>query len=67
MSKELPAEWLKFASILSLDIVLYFGKDGEQLVVLLRGGTKQKQEDDIALARAYWVAYKREKRSTQWR
>jgi putative addiction module killer protein len=45
---------------------IYFGKDGEQIVILLRGGTKQKQEGDIALAKAYWVEYKREKRSTPW-
>jgi putative addiction module killer protein len=46
---------------------IYFGKSGEQIVILLRGGTKQKQEDDIVVAKEYWMNYKREKRSTQWR
>jgi putative addiction module killer protein len=46
---------------------VYFGKDGEQIVILLRGGTKQRQEDDIVLAKAYWAEYKLEKRSRPWR
>jgi putative addiction module killer protein len=29
---------------------VYFGKDGPQLVVLVGGGNKQRQEKDIALA-----------------
>jgi putative addiction module killer protein len=29
-----------------------FGKDGEQLVILLAGGTKQRQNQDIADAKA---------------
>ena len=46
---------------------VYFGKDGEEIVILLHGGTKQRQEDDIVLAKAYWTEYKREKRSRPWR
>lgn len=45
---------------------LYFGKDGEQIVILLRGGTKQRQQDDIELAKEYWQDYKRQKRSEPW-
>ena len=37
---------------------VYFGKDGEQLVVLLGGGTKKKQQADIETARALWLEYK---------
>jgi len=37
---------------------LYFGRDGEQLVILLIGGTKQRQQDDIATAQTYWRDYK---------
>jgi hypothetical protein len=29
---------------------IYFGRDGEQLVILLAGGTKKRQQDDIAAA-----------------
>jgi len=40
---------------------VYFGKDGEQLVILLGGGTKKRQQGDIEAARARWQEYKRAK------
>ncbi len=46
---------------------LYFGKDGDQIVILLCGGIKQRQQDDIELAKRYWQDYKRQKRSEPWR
>ncbi len=46
---------------------IYFGKDGEQIVILLCGGTKKRQQNDIELATEYWLEYKREKRSGSWR
>ena len=33
---------------------VYFGKDGEQLVILLGGGTKKRQQADIEAAQALW-------------
>jgi len=41
---------------------VYFGRDGEALVILLTGGTKKRQQRDIDLAHAYWRAYKGSKR-----
>ncbi len=41
---------------------VYFGKDGEQLVILLGGGTKQRQQDDVKLAVGRWEDYKRRKK-----
>jgi len=41
---------------------IYFGKDGGQLVILLAGGTKKRQDTDIASAKKYWGDYKRRKR-----
>jgi len=41
---------------------IYFGKDGDQLVILLGGGTKQRQSADIEVARARWADYKQRKR-----
>ncbi len=38
---------------------VYFGRDGEALVILLTGGTKQRQERDIETAKASWTDYKR--------
>ena len=40
---------------------VYFGKDGEHLVILLGGGTKQRQQHDINAAIADWEDYKRRK------
>lgn len=41
---------------------IYFGKDGEAFVVLLGGGTKKRQEEDIAIAISLWQDYKQRKR-----
>src|SRR6266496_3477450 len=41
---------------------IYFGKDGERLVILIGGGTKKRQQRDIASAKAIWKDYKRRKR-----
>ena len=41
---------------------IYFGKDGERLVILLGGGTKRRQQADIAAAHALWQEYKQRKR-----
>ena len=41
---------------------IYFGKDGDRLVILLAGGTKKRQDADIAAAKANWRDYKRRKR-----
>ena len=47
---------------------IYFGRDGEQLVILLGGGTKKRQQTDIATAMTRWADYiKRRRRRTAWR
>jgi putative addiction module killer protein len=38
---------------------VYFGRDGDMLVILLTGGTKQHQQRDIEAAKAQWADYKR--------
>ena len=40
---------------------VYFGKDGDRLVILLGGGTKTRQKRDIETALARWQDYKRRK------
>lgn len=42
---------------------LYFGKDGETVVVLLGGSGKQRQLEAIADARDRWADYKRRKKA----
>ena len=41
---------------------IYFGRDGEALIVLLGGGTKTRQQRDIETAAAVWREYRRRKR-----
>lgn len=40
---------------------VYFARDGE-LLILLTGGTKKRQQRDIKAATAYWQDYKKGKR-----
>ena len=41
---------------------VYFGQDGQTLVILLTGGTKKRQQRDIDAAHAYWQDYKQSSR-----
>src|SRR5437870_7200616 len=41
---------------------VYFGRDGEALVILLTGGTKKRQQRDIDDAHVFWRDYKLSKR-----
>ena len=38
---------------------VYFGRDGDTLIVLLGGGTKTRQQKDIDDARQLWQQYRR--------
>jgi putative addiction module killer protein len=40
---------------------IYFGWDGEVLVILLGGGTKRRQQNDIQTALRHWRSYKTRK------
>ena len=40
---------------------IYFGKDGDRLVILVGGGTKKRQQEDIKTALARWQDYKQRK------
>ena len=41
---------------------VYFGRDGGVLVILLTGGTKQRQQRDIERAKELWADYKRRRK-----
>ena len=41
---------------------IFYGRDGDELVILLGGGSKRRQSQDIEMAQAHWRAYRREKR-----
>ena len=42
---------------------IYFCKDGDRLVILLGGGTKKRQHQDIENAKAAWREYKQLKKN----
>ena len=37
---------------------VYFGRDGDTLIILLRGGTKNRQQADIRVACELWREYR---------
>ena len=41
---------------------VYFAQDGNEVIILLAGGTKQRQQRDIDIAHERWADYKRRKR-----
>jgi putative addiction module killer protein len=46
---------------------IYFGKDGECIVILIGGGTKRRQQKDIEAAQACWADYRRRKKEGETR
>lgn len=40
---------------------IYLGKDGDDIVILLGGGTKLRQQADIERAKALWAEYRARK------
>lgn len=49
-------------SILAPAIVSIFGKKAEQIIILLGGGPKPRQQHDIRLAFERWEGYKQRKK-----
>jgi putative addiction module killer protein len=44
---------------------IYFGRDGHDLIILLGGGTKRRQQQDIETAIDRWADYKRRKKEVR--
>jgi len=40
---------------------IYFGQEGDELVILLGGGAKRTQDKDIQIAQTLWAEYKQAK------
>lgn len=40
---------------------IYFGHEGDELLILLGGGVKKMQDQDIKVAQILWAEYKAEK------
>ena len=43
---------------------IYVGKDGNTLIILLGGGTKQRQQKDVDKAGELWDEYKKRKKGS---
>jgi putative addiction module killer protein len=41
---------------------IYFGREGDALVILLLGGTKKRQDDDITSSKMFWQDYKKRRK-----
>ena len=41
---------------------IYFAKDGDEIIILLAGGSKKRQQKDIENAKLYWHDYKQRKK-----
>jgi putative addiction module killer protein len=41
---------------------IYFGRDGDEIIILLGGGTKKRQQTDIERAKEHWRDYKTRKK-----
>jgi len=46
-------------------IRIYFGKRGDK-IVLLWGGTKNRQQQDIDRAKKYWLSYNKHEEYIEW-
>jgi len=38
---------------------IYYGRDGDTVIILLGGGSKRKQSRDIAIAKKRWAMYRK--------
>lgn len=46
---------------------IYFGREGDYLIILLGGGSKKTQNTDIKRAQMLWAQYKQDKESKKTR
>jgi putative addiction module killer protein len=60
-------EWFRGIGELKIDwgpgLRIYLAKDGLKIIILIGGGTKRRQQQDIDHAVALWEDYKRRKTS----
>ena len=61
-------EWFRGIGEYKIDwgpgLRIYLAKDGLKIIILIGGGTKKRQQQDIDQAVALWENYKRRKAST---
>jgi len=60
--KTLPAGVFEVRMDFGPNYRIYFGREGRALIILLGGGSKRRQDADIAAAVERWKRYKQTKR-----
>ena len=62
-------EWFRGIGEYKIDwgpgLRIYLAKDGLKIIILINGGTKKRQQQDIEKAVGLWEGYKHRKASTQ--
>ncbi|VAW15931.1 FIG022160: hypothetical toxin [hydrothermal vent metagenome] len=61
-AKSVGAGVLEFRINFGAGYRVYFGRDGETIIILLAGGTKKRQQNDIENAKSHWLDYKLRKK-----
>ena len=61
-AKSISAGLLEYRIHYGAGIRIYFGKDGDRLIILLGGGTKRRQQKDIEVAQQRWREYQQRKK-----
>jgi len=61
-AKSVGAGVLEFRINFGAGYRVYFGRDSETIIILLAGGTKKRQQNDIENAKSYWLDYKQRKK-----
>jgi len=61
-AKPLGADVSEYKIDVGPDYRIYFGKDGDTLVILVAGGSKKRQSEDIQTAKMNWADFKKRKR-----
>jgi len=61
--KRLPGGILEYKCHFGPGYRIYFGQDGEKLIILLCGGTKKLQSRDIRYAQQLWKNYKQSRKA----
>jgi putative addiction module killer protein len=61
MSKESAPEFTSTKSIFGPGYRIYFGKDGDRIIILLGGSDKKRQGIAISNAQTAWARYKKQR------
>lgn len=56
-AKRLPGGVFEYRINFGPGYRIYFGREGDRIIILLGGGSKRRQSEDIRLAQGLWMDY----------